>query len=355
MYKKIIFLVIIFCLGLGFGIFIFGNKGFNDYETIDITKTNYLGSTHEGNFVWGGAMNLAWNEMSENIIKEKEIRMATQDPIALYMIKSFNTQFFNKNNLDSKSYYIKSGFGQNTVDLINKESKQKFPEKTFKDLKIELQKEDFIVYSYFLKEVEYPDQFKERTVSFLENKVKGFYAGSDQYKNVLVYDYINDDKFTIKLALKDEEDELFILKGYQDKIPEKLVDHINKLKNSSDNPRSINNVDSFEMPKISFEFRRDYEELIDKFFLNEGFENHYISEMFENIKFKLDHKGARVENEAVIVGMFATAGPGSREPKPRHFILDKPFWIVMKRQDSQIPYFILGINNTEMMDKTFGL
>ncbi|MBT3948521.1 hypothetical protein HOF40_00345, partial [Candidatus Parcubacteria bacterium] len=135
MYKKIIFLVIIFCLGLGFGIFIFGNKGFNDYETIDITKTNYLGSTHEGNFVWGGAMNLAWNEMSENIIKEKEIRMATQDPIALYMIKSFNTQFFNKNNLDSKSYYIKSGFGQNTVDLINKESKQKFPEKTFKDLK----------------------------------------------------------------------------------------------------------------------------------------------------------------------------------------------------------------------------
>jgi len=27
----------------------------------------------------------------------------------------------------------------------------------------------------------------------------------------------------------------------------------------------------------------------------------------------------------------------------------------MKRQDSQIPYFILGINNTEMMDKTFGL
>ena len=89
------------------------------------------------------------------------------------------------------------------------------------------------------------------------------------------------------------------------------------------------------------------EELVNKYFKNKGFEEYFIAQMFEKIKFDMDHKGARVESEAVIAG--PTAMPS--QPKVRRFILDKPFWVIMKRKDRQHPYFILGVKNTELMEK----
>jgi len=31
--------------------------------------------------------------------------------------------------------------------------------------------------------------------------------------------------------------------------------------------------------------------------------------------------------------------------------LDAPYWVVMQRKNSQNPYFILGVNNAELMEK----
>jgi hypothetical protein len=67
--------------------------------------------------------------------------------------------------------------------------------------------------------------------------------------------------------------------------------------------------------------------------------------MFENIKFKIDEVGAKVENEAVI--MMTKCAIISIKPK-RTFIVDKPFWVVMKQKGCH-PYFIVQINNTEFM------
>jgi hypothetical protein len=110
-------------------------------------------------------MNFAWNDLKENILKENVI-LDTEDKKALELTEKLNNSIITKNVLDSESYYIKSGYGQKTVDLINKESKQKFPKKSFKDLKLNLNDEDIISYAYFYKEVEYKEPFDEKTVSF---------------------------------------------------------------------------------------------------------------------------------------------------------------------------------------------
>lgn len=75
--------------------------------------------------------------------------------------------------------------------------------------------------------------------------------------------------------------------------------------------------------------------------------------MYENIKFNMDQAGARVENEAVI-GMETTSAPPTIIEKPKNFILNKPYWVIMQRQNSQNPYFLLGINNSELMEKLGG-
>ena len=308
---------------------------------------HYLGSEYKGNYVWGGAMNLAWLELNENILHEK-LRLNTNDKVALEMVDKLNHSPFTRNDLDEKSYYIKSGLGQETVDLISKESRQKFPGKSFQDLELKMAPTDIISYAYFLKEVEYWTQFEEKEVLFEKERVKGFYAkGHDQQENIRILKYWDDDRFIISLQLKDGGDELFLAKGFDMNKPQAIVNEI--VRYNSTNLSLIGDDDRFEMPKLHLQLHRDYIELIRKNLANKGFEEYFIASMFENIKFDMDHKGARVENEGVIAA--PTAMPSTQRPKVKRFILDKPFWVVMKRKGSQHPYFVLGVKNTELMEK----
>jgi len=310
-----------------------------------LNQGSYTGSDYKGNYVYGAAMNLAWNELNESIIQEK-IKLNTNDKAALEITKKLNNAVFTKNDLDEKSYYVKSGFGQKTVDVINRESKEKFPSKSFADLNVNLRDIDIISYAYFLKEVEYETQFKEKDVLFNGETVKGFYAEKrTQKENVIVLYYENDDKFIIKLRLKDNNDELILAKGFDINDPDNIINVINE-KNKYIN--SIEESDIFEAPNLHLDYHRDYEEMIGKFLANSGFQDYYIAQMFENIKFDMDYKGARVENEAAIIPKWgAKSGP----VEIRKFILNKPYWVVMKRSDSRNPYFVLGVNNTELMKK----
>jgi len=318
-------------------------------QVIQDTKSNiagnYLGSDYKGNYVWGGAMNLAWNELNENILKEK-LQLNTDDKIALEMALKLNNAPFSKSDLDEESYYIKSGYGQSTVDEINRESKKKFPSKSFGDLEMNLAPRNIISYAYFLKEVEYETKFEKDTALFNGQKVKGFIADNKaQRENVKIIKYENDDKFIIKLQLKDKSDELILAKGYDMKNPQDIVNEINT--NNKQYLSTIGESDRFKAPKLHLDHHRDYVELINKYLANKGFETYFIAQMFENIKFDMDEKGARVENEAVIV----IEESAMMEPeKPKNFILNKPYWVVMKRADSQNPYFILGVNNVELME-----
>ncbi len=320
-----------------------------DVELVNGNKSvildNFVGSYCKGNYVWGLAMNLAWQEINNEILHEK-LSLRTDDKSALEIAKTFNNTQFSKKDLDEESYYIKAGYGQETVKLINKESRKKFPKKSFEDLDIKLSPEDIISYAYFLKEVEYILPFEKKKVNFLDEEVAGFYAGNDSQRDIIrILDYKNNDKFIISIGLKNEGDEIIFAKGYDMKQPQAVLNRISKCDFYDD----MNDRDIFEAPNIDLNYHREYTEVKGKALANKKFTKYEISQMFENIKFNLDEKGARVENEAVIA-MRLTAMLPTELPKPRHFKLDKPYWIIMKRSNSNNPYFVLGVNNTELME-----
>jgi hypothetical protein len=352
MLKKIISLQTALLLFLFFGTAI--QKINSQTKTDQDTKTelvgNYVGSNYKGNFVWCGAMNLAWNELNENILKEK-LKLNSQDKTALEMVEKLNNPTFSKTDLDENSYYIKSGFGQNTVNAINKESKVKFPNKSFEDLKIELEDDGLVSYAYFNKTVAYLYEFQKTDVTFKGKKVKGFAYNpkvTDQLYNIEVVDYTSDEKFILKLKIKDDSDQLILAKGYAMDNPDTVIKMVN-----TSNPEdylSLDERDQFEAPKLNLNFHREYKELMNKYLKNKGFEDSYFSQMFENIKFNMDEKGAKVEAEAVIAMGTGSSGSSSKFIQ-RNFMLNKPFWVILQRTGSQKPYFILGINNTELMEK----
>lgn len=308
---------------------------------------NYVGSSYKDNYVWGGAMNLAWNDLNENILHEK-LKLNSTKKEALEIMDKFNDSPFTKNDLDDSSYYIKSGYGQKTIDLINKESKEKFPSKSFGDLSLNLSPKDIIAYAYFLKEVEYLVEFSKKDVDFKNEKVKGFYAdNSGERDNIEILKYWDNNKFIISLKLKDNKDKLILAKGFDMDNPENIVIEINKYKETS----NLVAGDKFEMPELHMDHNREYSALIGEELANSKFTDYFISAMQEKIKFDMDNKGARVENEAFVGLSWGASPPDDPNPNPKLLILDKPFWVIMKRADSNNPYFILGVKNNGVMNK----
>jgi hypothetical protein len=304
-----------------------------------------IGSEYKGNYVWCIAIHLAWNELNENIIHDK-LKLNTSDKSITDLVEKMNRAPFSRHDLDESSYYIRSGYGQQTIELINRESKIKFPDKSYGDLMVLLNPNDIVVYAFFLKKVEYLTCFEKHAVRFLKETVTGFHTSSYEQKlNIILLQYWNDDKFIIRLVLKEQEDEIFLAKGFDNNPFEEIVEFINKY-NKNDKVGPIGEEDYFAMPNLHLDHRNAYEKLTGKTLTNKDFEQYYMAQVVESIKFDMDYKGARVESEAVMI-----AGAGIRADKEyRKYIMDKPFWVVLKRKNSVNPYFILHVRNADIME-----
>jgi hypothetical protein len=71
------------------------------------------GSDYKGNYVFGGAMQLAVNELNNNILRDKlQLVLQPSDAETNRLLTIFNLGEFTTNDLDAPSYYVKSGYGQ---------------------------------------------------------------------------------------------------------------------------------------------------------------------------------------------------------------------------------------------------
>lgn len=307
------------------------------------TENPFTGFWHNKNYVWAGAMHLAWTELCESIVKEA-IAMHTTDETVLSLIEAFNKPIFSKKDLAEDCYYVRSGFGNATVRQINQESKAKFPSKTLADLLEDLSESGVIAYAYFLKKFSYAVAFEKHDwFCFQEHQVKGFYAiNSKQRDNIEILNYWDDDKFIVRLLSADQKDEIILCKGFDQDTPIEAYQNVLTYQNTH---ARLGEHDGFSMPEIHLNLHRKYTDLLGIPFKNKGFEGYFISAMFENIKLDIDYEGARAENEAVIV---MSRGLG---PRGLNLVLDEPFWLLMKQTNSDVPYVIVGVNNTEFMVK----
>jgi hypothetical protein len=293
-------------------------------------------------------MNLAWEEFKSNIIHDK-IKLKTNDKKSIETLNNFNDFLIPQNVLDTDSYYVKSWYWKETVDLINKESKEKFPDKSFQDLPNNIWPKDTITYAYFYKLLDYIEPFSpDKYFEFNWTPVKWFYysKSKNDNKNIKIIKYESDYKFIVKLILKDENDELILAKWYENENIKELLSQINK--NDTKDLKSIDKEDEFAAPVLNLNYHRNYDSLVSKEITNTLFKDYFIWKMYENIKFQMDENWVKVENEAVML-MFAWS-KYEEPPKHKKFILDKPYWVVMKKITSPVPYFILWVNNSELME-----
>lgn len=294
-------------------------------------------------------MQLAWNELT-TIMPNLKLVGEDLPSESVDMVRTFNSPSLFKEDLNDNSYYVKAW--HYSAKTINTEVRKKFPKKSFGDVKYDLVDPcDFVSYAYFLKKVSYPVAFKEfDKFPFNDTYVSWFHAiNSQQKSNIKIHKYVDDDKFLISLQIDNGEDEIYLAKWYHMDNPASVIKDIRRYVATS----NLDNDDEFAMPKLSLNYFHEYSNLIGLSLQS----NKYcsgtpwnITQMFENIKFDLDHEWARVENEALIEADFKMGWIEHQKKKNKKFILDKPFWVVMKQTRSENPYLILGVRNTAFME-----
>ena len=97
------------------------------------------------------------------------------------------------------------------------------------------------------------------------------------------------------------------------------------------------------VPNLNWEVRHHFAELegSDKRFLNAGFSGYYIAKAMQTIRFKLDRSGAELASEAQM----------HCKPMATRFVCDRPFLIVVKKRGTERPFFVMWVDNAELLCK----
>ncbi|NEU77405.1 hypothetical protein PI95_034315 [Hassallia byssoidea VB512170] len=220
-----------------------------------------------------------------------------------------------------------------------------------------------IARAFFNKTLPFPSRLQKIEKPILFNNTNVLAFGIQSYDEEaakfteIVY-YKNDDNFILKLTPKDKEHQILLAKGL-DKVANLMaaVEQTKKLTNAGSKERTspkvawkyvLNDIDIFSIPTIKFNIEANYSDIEGQTFTTKG-NLHHVEVAYQRTGFILNENGAVVESEASFALDSASAEPVKIVPKKMLF--DKPFFVIIKRANSNNPYFVMYVQNTELLTK----
>lgn len=168
--------------------------------------------------------------------------------------------------------------------------------------------------------------------------------------------YFDDDNFLLEPRLRGDR-RLLLLKT--ESQLERPVDILNEIKKYYSQRRTFRDnmstywrteylgEDQIIIPKIRFNLETNYRQFEGKSFVVNHV-NYIIAKSYQRIAFDMNEKGIRFESVA-IDEVFGYNDVDEEQTVPKKLIFDKPFYIILRKQNSSIPYFIAYIQNSELM------
>jgi hypothetical protein len=301
------------------------------------------------NMIWCGTFQMAWNELRDNIIKE-DIKLKDENALS----PELNKKTFTKDYIDEKDYIAMAGYNKDgIVEKINASLKKKFNEEGKWKVETKLQNpEDILAYGFLKKNIDFEYAFQDLKdgLDFVGTKVKAFGLGDIKEeenrnrlaKQVKLLFYDSDDNFIISLKGKNTNDEV-ILAHIEPK--DTLSNTLNYALSNSGKEEVVTSNDFLQIPMFQFDINKNFNELINKSLENKGFEDYSIGSAIQRIQFSLTERGAELKSKAEIGMLKSVATP----KKPKKLVFDKPFLLYMKQKDKDKPYFVMWVENPEVM------
>lgn len=308
------------------------------------------------NYVYCATFQLAWNELSEKIIKEP-VKLEG-DPAAATIL---NKASFKQKDLSSDSCLAMAGSVQDgIVGRIRSEMQRRFPSSGF-DVPDPASDSMFYIYAYLEKALAFEEKFDRmpQPIEFRTKKenisVQAFgirdRTYSDHFKKlcsqVTILDYKDHGDFVLRLNTVSKTDELVLAKITPGKTLDETVRAVQARVGQSqikEWDRGLAISEPFEIPVITVAVQKSYSDLVNKDFRNAGWKGLFIGKADQGIRFRLDESGAQLRSQADL------NVKSTYRKEPREFIFDKPFLIYLKERSSQQPYLAIWVETSEVLE-----
>lgn len=313
----------------------------------------------EDNSMWCWTFQLVWNDMVNEVVKQ-DVVFTPQ----LKIVENLNKQTFKKRELSPTSYYAK--FWLLTLDLkdeIEKWIKNKFNETSNVLNQLDwsnVPQSDSYYYNWkkrarywfyaMLKKIfKFENVFDELDSWRFNNKhdnIKYFWikwtSDSKLYKQVYIYYYNSDNDFAVFLKTKEGENVILARwvswNSFMDIYNNILKNRVEYKWN-----HYFTKNDYLKVPELSIKTLAEFTELEDKEFTTVG-GIWKIEKALQTIELKLDEKWWEIKSEAWIMAEIEDSELPMVE-EHRYFYFDKPYIIMLKESDKDLPYFAAQISD----------
>lgn len=331
-------------------------------ESSDLKNTEIVGvldtEVKPGkNLIWCSTLISAWKEIEKKITKEPPLFLEENS-----LVSSLNAAVDPSTYVPEKASYSNAGVIKDGIlDEIKKDLNEKFPGKSMPNF-VGLNPSDIISYAYLKAGIKFSEPYNENDEPFIftdsngkKSKVNSFgIFGRDTYNSSMasqikvLYGKVKNGvkQFIVDLDRNSSHYQILIASIEPQTSLENAVKFINDRLEATGLQRYFSRGDTLIVPQTVWKIIHHYEELLKQNFKNKNLEGYYISRAQQDIEFKLHSKGAEVESEVEIL-MEKSAVPKLEFDGKYEF--DKPFYIIMRKRGEEQPFFVMYVDNAELL------
>ncbi len=324
----------------------------NDLEHTTVSAV--LNTPHAANtsVVWCATMQLAWDQFPG--VLGAPLTLQGDPPLALEL----NASPFPKDALDDASYVAIAGRMPGALDTIKAELARKFKgaanpsQLPTKDAAV------IVAYACLFKNLQFETPLTRLKggqnfwcsdgscfiVEMFGINKKDTRDWDQCAAQVAIWRDNAENDFVIELKTKEAEDRLLIAR-----LPPgaTLKDTAAAAMTAAGGPSprpALTKGERVAIPVLNFDITRAYDEVVGLPVTTPGISKLFLSYARQNIRFRLDEKGAVLKSE----GGWGVKSAAPRRG-PRSFVCEGPFAIVMARKGAAVPYFVAWIDNAEIL------
>lgn len=313
----------------------------------------------EMNAIWCASFLAAWKTLETDLVKEP-LSLQGSPEVAL----ALNNAADPRPHIPKASLYVAAGWYQKGItEQIKKELAQKFPTKappTFS----EMSPDSILAYAYLEANVKFalpyfqnrrPLVFTDRTGKKTELSSFGTRIGDAHARvelrrqpAILFESWDDEHKLTecvVDLDRTSQPNQIIL--AFMEPRPtlaEMLAaveDRIDKAAGMKEGHDDLGPIDMLLVPDMVWRITHQFAELEGQEFANEDLKGQRLEIAQQDIQFRLDRNGARLRSETRVV--IAAI--------PRDYLFNRPFLLYMKKRGAEMPYFVIWIENAELLNK----
>jgi hypothetical protein len=303
------------------------------------------------NIIWCASFLAAWKSLQNYVAQEPLVVEGAQE-----LCDSLNNAAEPKDYIPENALCAMAGrVADGIIPAIHKALETKFPSKTLPSFSGN-PPDSIIAYAYLEAVIKF-------AIPYLQNDEPLIFTDSSgkttPIKSFGFHEFDPNDN-----ALKDQPEVIFASDRGEELIvdldrqsapsqiiianiqPEKtLFDTIMKINKRIDEYRSAGkekiNLRTFLIPDIFWRVSHRFNALEGKSFKNNKIMGQPIATAQQDILFRLNRSGAELFSESFTASLSEAI----------HFVVDKPFLLYMKKRGAELPYFIMWVDNAELLQR----